>query len=741
MDLGISGLSSGFDWKSFVDSMVQTERTPQTLLRTEQSTIQRRNSAYGSLKSQLLALQAKVDVLKDADLYNSRKVSSSDTSVATAAIGDGAIKGTYAFSVTQLATTASYQGKNNISKSLTSDASTLTAMDGKYATALTAGYFTVNNQQIQVTSTSTLQSILDGVKSALGTGGTASYDRSTDKITISSTSNIVLGSAGDTSNFLKAVRLDNNASDPKNISSSFAVTAVDMNAKLNATNLAFSVTNTDSKAFQINGVSIGYNAANDSLADVISRINSSDAGVMASYDTFNDRLILANKSTGNMGISIGGDTGNFLAATNLAPSQPDIAQPLTTNAATMVAVSGKYSTALTTGSFTVNGQQIQVTSSSTLQDILNGMKTALGTGGNASYDSVTDKITLTSSSDIALGNVGDTSNFLQVAQLSNNATNPKNVSSAYGIAALDMSAKLNATNLASAIDNADTKAFKINGVSIDYNAANDSMTDVVNRINSSTAGVTASYDTQNDRIVLANKSGGTAGITIGEDTGNFLESTKLTTGTLLAGKDLQYSVNGGPTLYSHSNTIDQTSSGIANLTVSVLKAGTLASPQTTTVEVTDDPSKVKQAVTDFIAEYNKTQSLIDTQTASSTDSTGKVTAGILAAESDSNDIATQLRSLSFASISGLTGSLNKLSHLGIETNGYDNSLSLSDSTTLDSLLSSSPNQVRDLFSDSKNGLAVSLSTYLEQIAGENGSLAKKQTNLSDQSTSIDAANS
>jgi flagellar capping protein FliD len=147
---------------------------------------------------------------------------------------------------------------------------------------------------------------------------------------------------------------------------------------------------------------------------------------------------------------------------------------------------------------------------------------------------------------------------------------------------------------------------------------------------------------------------------------------------------------------------------------------------------------VKKAISDFVANYNKTQTLIDTQTASTTDSAGKVSAGILSAERDATDIADQLRNMVFASVSGLSGSLKQLSQLGIETSGYDNSLTLSDSTTLDSLLINKPNQVRDLFADSKNGLAVGLSTYLDQAVGENGFLTKKQTNLTDQSGNIDA---
>jgi flagellar hook-associated protein 2 len=69
-----------------------------------------------------------------------------------------------------------------------------------------------------------------------------------------------------------------------------------------------------SGAFQINGVTISYNKYYDSLNAVISRINSSSAGVLAQYDAASDKLVLTSKITGGSTILAEDIGGNFLEA-------------------------------------------------------------------------------------------------------------------------------------------------------------------------------------------------------------------------------------------------------------------------------------------------------------------------------------------------------------------------------------------------------------------------------------------
>ena len=254
---------------------------------------------------------------------------------------------------------------------------------------------------------------------------------------------------------------------------------------------------------------------------------------------------------------------------------------------------------------------------------------------------------------------------------------------------------------------------------------------MLDRINDSTAGVNASYDAVNDRFTLTNKATGDVGVALEDVTGNFLAATGLSGGTLARGKDLIYTVDGGGQLTSQSNTITEASSGLAGLSVTALKVGA------TTVDVSSDTSKIKAAITSFLSDYNKMQSLIDTQTASSTDTKGKVTAGVLAAESDVSDLASRLRATANASVSGLTGTLKNLNDLGIVSNGDDNSLKLEDEDRLTAALTGNLSSVKAIFADGTNGLAVKLGAYLERTVGDDGTLPARQTNLTKQAAAID----
>jgi len=394
-----------------------------------------------------------------------------------------------------------------------------------------------------------------------------------------------------------------------------------------------------------------------------------------------------------------------------------------------------FATSVTAGTFTVNGKQVTVATTDTLQQVFDKIATATSNNVTASYSTVTDEITLTSAdtSEVILGSAADTSNFLQAAQLYNNGTDT--VTSASALGRVRLSDTLSSAKLTTVINDGGAGAgkFKINGIEITYNASTDSLQNVLSRINSSAAGVTASYDSQNDRFVLTNKTTGDVGIAMEDVTGNFLAATGLSAGTLVRGENLLYTLNGGAQqLVSQSNTITADSSNVTGLSVSVLTEGAV------TVTVGADTSKIKSAIESFIKDYNTVQSYVTTQTASSTSADGEVTAGILAGDVDANSIASSLRSLSFSPIAAFDGSLDKLANLGIQTNGKNNTIELSDSAALDSALAANLNQVQNFFADATDGLAVKLDDYFERTIGEDGTLIRHQTSLTKQSASIDA---
>lgn len=523
IDLGLSGLASGFDWKSFIDQMAQAQRGPQTRLRTEQSTLNQRNNAFTSIKTQLGILQSRINVLKDPTLFASRTAGTSDATLGTAAASAGAAAGSFSFNVTQRATAARTNGGANVGSGITGtgDLTTTTVADAGFSTAVSAGTFTVNGKQITLATTDTLQSVLDKIGTATGNAVTGSYNATTDKFTLSSAGEIVLGSATDTSNFLSVARLTNNGT--SSVTSSAALGGVKLAATL--------------------------------------------------------------------------ATANF--------------------------------------------------------------RTAISDGGSGAGQ------------------------------------------------------------------------FKINGVAISYNAATDSVNSVLTRINNSAAGVTATYDSLNDRFVLTNKTTGDVGLALEDVTGNLLAATGLAGGTLQHGKNLLYTVNGGDQLISQSNTITEASSGITGLSVTSVKEGTF------TISVNNDTAKIKTAINDFIDAYNKVQSVIDTNTASSTDAKGVVKAGILADDSDADDIASRLRSLVFSTQTGITGVFKHLADLGIQTSGNDDKLTLENADKLDAALASNLGSVQELFSADTNSIGVKLAAFLDKTIGDDGTLVTHQNTLSKQSAAID----
>jgi flagellar hook-associated protein 2 len=375
------------------------------------------------------------------------------------------------------------------------------------------------------------------------------------------------------------------------------------------------------------------------------------------------------------------------------------------------------------GTFTVNGKQVTIASTDKLSDVLTAINTATGGDVTASYSSATDKLTLTSASnaEIVLGSTTDTSNFLSAARLSNNGT--PSVTSETSLGSVKTAAVLTGANFGTAITGGTTGSFKINGVAIAFDATKDSVTDVLKRINNSTAGVIASYDAVNDRFSLTNKSTGDIGVALEDVSGNFLAATGLSGGSLVRGQDLLYTVNGGGQLRSRTNTITEDSSGITGLSVSVTNDGGF------TVAVTNDNAKIKKAITDFIAEYNRAQALIDTNTASTTDAKGKVTAGTLASEPDAFNISSDLRRIIASTSTILGGTLKRLDQIGIEGNGNDNNIAVTDDAALEDMLSDDLQAVENLFLDTSGGIATQLDAYLERIIGVDGTLEKKENTL------------
>ena len=394
-----------------------------------------------------------------------------------------------------------------------------------------------------------------------------------------------------------------------------------------------------------------------------------------------------------------------------------------------------FSTPVTAGTFTVNGAQVSIATTDSLQQVFDKIYSATKKNVTATYDATADKISLASGdgSTLVLGSATDSSNFLQVAQLYNN--NKSTITSTSALGHVNTSAALKAADTQTVINDGGSGngAFAINGVTINFSASKDSISDVLSRINNSAAGVNASYDVVNNRFVLTNKSTGDVGISMQDVAGNFLAATGLSTAALTHGKNLLYTLNGGTQqLQSQSNTIDSSSSGIAGLTVTALTANK------TSVTVASDITTISSAIQKFVSDYSATQNFISSQQSVTTGSDGTVTPGTLTGDTTTNGMVTSLRALmtSVQSITGTTGAVSQLADLGFQTDGQDNLMNLSNSATLTSMLSSNLNDVAALFSDPTKGLAAQMNAYITNTTGDNGSLTTRTTDLTKESANI-----
>ena len=338
LDMSISGLASGFDWKSVVDQLTAVERTPQTKVRTEQTTLASRRSALGQIATQLTDLQTKATALGDSSLYNRRSVSSSDTTIASVSTADGAVTGSYSINVTTLATPSSWLGATSgiISPLHTADISASAGQAGPvlsaagWGTTLTAGTVTigvqnssgtVTNATVTVATTDTLKEVLVKLDTAIGSTGGATYSSANDQVTITrpNGTNLILGSASDTSNLLSCLKLFTPASGANAVSDS-KLGSLKLSGSLSSqplvTPLTYGTTATTG-AFSINGVSISYSSSS-TLASVLNSINDSTAGVQASFDSGLNRIVLKNKEAGNRGVVLAqSGSSNLLTAFGL----------------------------------------------------------------------------------------------------------------------------------------------------------------------------------------------------------------------------------------------------------------------------------------------------------------------------------------------------------------------------------------------------------------------------------------
>jgi flagellar hook-associated protein 2 len=391
---------------------------------------------------------------------------------------------------------------------------------------------------------------------------------------------------------------------------------------------------------------------------------------------------------------------------------------------------------LKAGFFTVNGQKITIATTDSLDDIFGKI---LGqTGVVASYSG--DQIHLSSGAPISLGASNDTSNFLQAMRLSGSGVASGGfyevTTTAPGLSSPKTNVALNSSGLSGLTPLTDgvEETLVINGESISYSSS-DTIQGVLNRINSSAAGVTAIYDLAAGQFSLTSKSTGNVGITVTDTgSGSLGAAMGLLGQTATLGEDATFTINGGGVLSSRSNILDETAHGIEGLSVTANKIGEQ------TLTVAGDFTAAKDSLNDFISKYNAVQNAIEKYT-KVTVTGDKVSSAVLAGNRELSTLSRSLRTMLYQSTTGITGSVQRLSDLGINFSGIEPTISLTKSTDLESKLATAADDIAEYFSTSGTGLLDRIDTLLSGYVSDSGAAAggfKAQLDsITKQNTSLD----
>ena len=167
-------------------------------------------------------------------------------------------------------------------------------------TPVTDGGFQLNGVEISVAASDSLNDVLDRIN-ASDAKVTASFDAATDTVQLTSTEagTTAISIAGDTSGLVAALRLDD--------ATTVAGVAADRSRTIDEVG---GLAGVSSGTFSINGVDISIDTSVDSLDDVLTRINSSEAGVKATYSDRSGTLKLV--STGSADLTVDGDGTGLL---------------------------------------------------------------------------------------------------------------------------------------------------------------------------------------------------------------------------------------------------------------------------------------------------------------------------------------------------------------------------------------------------------------------------------------------
>lgn len=432
------------------------------------------------------------------------------------------------------------------------------------------------------------------------------------------------------------------------------------------------------------------------------------------YSTFKTNVT----GTNSDGITATASTGAFPGTYNIDVTALGSTASSTSSAQIGAAVtsstpinSNDFSQAITTGtvSMTINGTTYthNVTSTDTIDKIMQDFQTQ---SSNAfTYDvgtTAADKLSVknNSSSTIYFGSSGDASNFFQIAGLTSQPAAAGATSTGSLLGVVQINQPLQNANFATAPYTGSMPGstgqdgdLKINGVDITYNTASDNLQAVLNRINASTAGVTASYDPLNDKVDLTSNTSQPISV---QDVSGQLGKALNILGTGSAGSQWSYTINGN-TQTSSSATVTTAIPGVSF---------TMSQTGSATVTVSSDSSALTTAVNNFVNDFNTLSNQLRSYTGKGGDLEGDNTAAS-AVYQYMNDVLDNLSGVNYpqTSVMGIGISNGAIG----STPGSTNNLQV-DTNALTTAFQNNPAEVQALL----YGMAQRLNGDLTDMTGQ-----------------------
>ncbi|MGA3039101.1 MAG: flagellar filament capping protein FliD [Vulcanimicrobiaceae bacterium] len=766
--ISFPGIASGIDYNAIIEKLTSLTLAQNQPLTAENTNLAAQNKELAKINGLIESVQGAIQNLGDPSLFNQFAATSSSSSFANAVqiSGQTPQPGTYTILSQSLATSTVISSDPAANKPVNTNVTLATAgfqITPSDGTGSSGGKFTVDGQQITYdVGTDTVATILAKLNALTGVHATFQND----ELTVTSTNGqpLSIGSASDSGNLEQIFKLDTSLITSSQQEKS-AGTVAQNYASANG-GLAAAGTDTlggspgegvtDTGTLEINGDAanlINYNPTM-TVTQLETEINGLPPADNVTASIVNGHLVIASTTGAPVTIAdSNAGTGSFVSSFN-GGIAPEITATDT--------LAGDGVTA--NGQLTVNGTAINYTTGETVS----ALETAINaiSGVNASIQGGELVIGTTNNAALSVTETG-AGNFLTTFNGGlSAAAGVQSVTSSSAVGGIDPNETLNLDNTSTALNSG--TIFTINGVAISINPATMNLNDVISSINSSNAGVIASWNSTLGELQLVSKTTGPQSIVLGSptDSSNFMQAFGLTTAgaTTQVGQQAsvtyQNAAGNSQTVYSNTNAVTNV---IAGVTLNLVSNDT-STPYTITVA--QSSTSLVSAINAFVKTYNAAINEINTASAppvvstpspgtplpsGSAESSVTVPGGVLFGNNSVSEMKNQLVQMVSDLYQNGSTSYNSFSAIGLMLDssvsvissdstagnsdssdsdgglqeqtfdGTSGQLQALDTSTFDAALAADPAAVQSLFT-SNTGVLGQVGTYLTFVTGTPTSL-------------------